>query len=264
MNMVDDFHGKNIFLSNFYMSPIEYEGIVYPSNEHAFQAAKTTSIDLRKMIAKLPTPGQSKRAGRGLVLRANWESIKISVMRQLIQTKFAKNTQLAKKLLETGDAELIEGNSWNDFTWGCVKQNGKWVGQNHLGKLLMEQRENLKMYNPVDIGVLVGKKITQINDGSDSYTFHTDDGKKYLMSHRQDCCESVSVVDIIGDLQDLVGKVVKYADSDCETPPGEDVSHYDSFTFTNFHLKADNIYVKITWLGTSNGYYGEGVDFEEV
>ena len=120
------------------------------------------------------------------------------------------------------------------------------------------------MYNPVDISILVGKKITNIDDRCDGYLFHTDDNKIYLMSHRQNCCESVGVQDISGNLQDLVGEVVSYADSDCETPPGEDVSHYDSFTFTNFHIKSGQIYVKITWLGTSNGYYGEGVDFEEI
>ena len=78
--MIDSFQGEYAFLSNFAASEIEFEGIVFPTVEHAFQAAKTLNITKRKEIAALPTPGQAKRAGRSVELRPDWEDIKIDVI----------------------------------------------------------------------------------------------------------------------------------------------------------------------------------------
>lgn len=137
--MINNFDGKYRFLSNFYSYPIEYEGIVYPSNEHAFQAAKSLDEAVRKEIASLPTPGQAKRMGRHVELRSDWEKVKVDIMYELCKTKFS-SIEMKEKLLATGNEPLEEGNTWNDQFWGVCR--GK--GENHLGKILMKVRDELK------------------------------------------------------------------------------------------------------------------------
>lgn len=137
--VIDKFDGTEYgFLSNFYSSPIQYEGIVYPTVEHMFQALKALDIETRKKIANAATPGQAKRLGRSVALREDWEEVKVDVMRTALQLKFSDPT-LRAKLIATGDAELIEGNTWNDRFWGVCRGTGK----NMLGLLLMEVRRNL-------------------------------------------------------------------------------------------------------------------------
>jgi ribA/ribD-fused uncharacterized protein len=135
---ITSFTGEYEFLSNFSWSPVLHDSIQYPTVEHAFQAAKTYDKDERRRIAALPTPGMAKRAGRKVKLRKNWNEMRVKVMRTLLRKKFL-HPGLAGKLLATEDAELIEGNSWGDTFWGVC--NG--VGENRLGKLLMEIREEL-------------------------------------------------------------------------------------------------------------------------
>jgi ribA/ribD-fused uncharacterized protein len=143
--MIDCFDGKWAFLSNFYWNEIEYEGIVYPTNEHFFQAMKTLDSDERRQIANCLTPGQAKRMGRRVALRSDWESVKEDVMLLGLCLKFA-DEQLADWLLETGDEELVEGTTWHDNEWGncscpkCINIEGK----NKLGKLLMKVRDMIK------------------------------------------------------------------------------------------------------------------------
>ena len=133
--MISEFDKEWAFLSNFYWSEIEFEGITYPTNEHFFQAMKTLDIDERRAIANALTPGKAKRMGRRVTLRSDWEEVKEEVMFLGLCLKFADD-QLADWLLETGDEELVEGNWWGDTTWGVCKG----VGQNKLGKLLMKVR----------------------------------------------------------------------------------------------------------------------------
>ena len=139
VKIIDSFHGEYAFLSNYYDSPIFYDGILYPTVEHAFQAAKTTVFIQRIIIANKKTPGQAKCAGRKVKLRDNWDDIKLYIMKELIILKFT-NPKLKSALLNTKDAELIERNTWNDTYWGIC--NG--IGENHLGKILMEVREMLR------------------------------------------------------------------------------------------------------------------------
>ena len=139
VKIIDSFHGEYAFLSNYYDSPIFYDGILYPTVEHAFQAAKTTVFIQRIIIANKKTPGQAKCAGRKVTLRDNWDDIKLYIMKELIILKFT-NPKLKSALLNTKDAELIERNTWNDTYWGIC--NG--IGENHLGKILMEVRETLR------------------------------------------------------------------------------------------------------------------------
>lgn len=140
---IDKFEGEYDFLSNFFIHPVTYDETVYVSNEHAYQAAKTLDTDEREVIEMAKTPGQAKKFGRGATLRSDWEQIKLSVMEDLVRQKFQDPT-LKQKLLDTGTAELIEGNWWNDTFWGV--SNGR--GQNHLGLILMKVREELRHGRP--------------------------------------------------------------------------------------------------------------------
>lgn len=135
MRVIDRFDGEYRFLSNFWKSPVEYDGMLFESVEHAYQAAKTLDWDQREWVRSAPTPGKAKQYGRNVLLRPDWEEIKIGVMRGLLEQKFA-DAKLQAKLIATGNAELVEGNFWHDTFWGVC--NG--VGDNHLGKLLMEVR----------------------------------------------------------------------------------------------------------------------------
>jgi ribA/ribD-fused uncharacterized protein len=136
--MIDKFDGEFSFLSNFYPAEVEFEGWIYPTVEHAYQAAKTTNRFERERIRYLDTPGQAKRAGRHLMLRTDWEAIKIDLMANLVRKKF-QHDHLKKRLLETGGEELVEGNTWGDVFWGVCRG----VGKNMLGKILMQIRAEL-------------------------------------------------------------------------------------------------------------------------
>lgn len=143
--MIIEFEDENAFLSNFYPSPICHDGITYPTNEHFFQGMKTLDIQERKAIAAAATPGVAKRLGRKVALRSDWEKIKVDVMRLGLILKF-KDPELAQKLIDTGDEELIEGNWWHDNTWGscyCAKCS-RTPGRNLLGMLLMDLRKELQ------------------------------------------------------------------------------------------------------------------------
>lgn len=142
MKKIDSFNGEYYFLSNYYYSPIVFEGIHYPTVEHAFQAAKTLNNNKRLEIAKMRTPGQAKKAGRTISLRPDWEEVKFDVMKKCVKSKF-EDYDLRNRLLSTGDVELIEGNWWNDTVWGVC--NG--IGQNNLGKILMEVRDEIRRQN---------------------------------------------------------------------------------------------------------------------
>ena len=147
MKIIDKFENKYAFLSNYYYSPITEEGITYPTVEHYFQAHKTKNADEMRKIAAAFTPGAAKSLGRQVRLRGDWEEVKDEIMEQGLKLKF-RNRKLAEALLATGDAELIEGNTWCDNIWGnctCPKC-AKTPGENRLGKLLMEIRSNKVLY----------------------------------------------------------------------------------------------------------------------
>ena len=143
MPPITAFHGPHAFLANFAASPVVLDGQTYPTVEHAFQAAKTFDPEQRQLIRDANPPASAKRLGRQVSLRADWEQVKYEIMRQLLHQKFAI-PDLRAALLATGDAELIEGNTWNDRTWGRVLVKGQWVGKNWLGELLMQVRKEAK------------------------------------------------------------------------------------------------------------------------
>ena len=133
---VKRFAGRWKWLSNFWRSPVKFEGIEYPTVEHAYQAAKTLDLNIREEVRLSPTPGKAKFMGRHLPLRPDWEDVKLDIMEQLLREKFVKDSMLAQMLDNTGNAQLIEGNYWGDTFWGVCDG----VGENHLGKLLMKVR----------------------------------------------------------------------------------------------------------------------------
>lgn len=137
--MINNFRGEYSFLSNFYNSPVEYQGITYRNNEAAFQSAKSLNLDIRKTFSNLD-PSQAKRKGRHIALRPDWENVKFDIMYEICKAKFSQNKTLKDKLLNTRNEYLEEGNTWGDKIWGTI--NGE--GQNNLGKILMRVREELK------------------------------------------------------------------------------------------------------------------------
>lgn len=143
-DQITSFSGENAFLSNFHPHPITMGGVKYATLEHAYQAAKSHDSAERDFIRRAPKPGDAKRRGRAIKLRADWEKVKYELMEKLVREKFTDKV-LAGMLIATGDAELIEGNTWKDIVWGMVRrQDGVLVGQNHLGKILMKIRGELQ------------------------------------------------------------------------------------------------------------------------
>lgn len=136
--------GTHTVLSNFYQStftaphfsldrltPVEWKSV-----EHYYQAAKASCLYDANWVARASTPKEAKKLGREIPLRSDWESIKISVMRNALALKFAPDTQEAAYLRSTEDFVLVEGNDWGDIFWGVAGG----FGQNWLGYLLMAQR----------------------------------------------------------------------------------------------------------------------------
>lgn len=138
MKEISTFKNKNAFLSNFYPVFVYYEGMRFPSVEHAFQAAKTNDLEIRKLFMIAPTAKDAKRFGRQVKLRKDWDEVKITVMEILLRQKFARPA-LREQLLNTKDSMLIEGNNHGDTFWGVCKG----TGENYLGRLLMKIRQEI-------------------------------------------------------------------------------------------------------------------------
>lgn len=137
--VIDSFRFQYGFLSNFHEAPIYVDGERYRSVEHAYQAYKTLDPWSRRLIREAATPGQAKKLGQGVSLRPDWDAVKVDLMRTFVRKKF-DNPFLRPLLLATGNASLVEGNTWNDTFWGVCRG----VGQNWLGKILMEIREECR------------------------------------------------------------------------------------------------------------------------
>lgn len=157
---IDEFKGVHAFLSNFHPCEVVLVGLdgleeAYPSVEHAFQAMKTEDPEQRRAIRDAPLPTQAKRLGRRAALsgatptgsrwigREGWEAVRLAVMIDALRAKF-RDPDLRRKLIETGERELIERNSWGDAIWGKVRAGGAWIGENLLGQALMQVRRELR------------------------------------------------------------------------------------------------------------------------
>jgi len=136
---------QGTFLSNFWPVEITYQGLVYPSVENFYQAMKTRDKTKRQIFTKI-TAADAKKRGQSLIFQENWENLKIVVMTYGIRAKFVAGSNLAEQLLLTGNAELVEYNYWHDNFWGdctCAKCS-KTEGQNNLGKIIMQVRNELQ------------------------------------------------------------------------------------------------------------------------
>jgi len=138
---IEGFFGKYRFLSNFYLCTVKIGDLTYRSSEHAFHAMKTNSKKDKLYIRSAPTPFIAKKRGNTIKCKSNWKSIRVDMMYKVVEAKFIQNRFLSLKLLATGDALLIERNTYNDTFWGVCR--GK--GENWLGEILMEVRLKLRV-----------------------------------------------------------------------------------------------------------------------
>lgn len=131
--------------SNLFRSEVEFEGLVYPTAEHAYQAGKARKGAVRDWILAAPTPALAAMAAHGLYVwdvRPDWAKTKFDRMRGVLRAKFSQHPKLAELLLSTGNARLVEVGTVDNAVnrlWGEV--NG--VGKNMLGLLLMEVRAEI-------------------------------------------------------------------------------------------------------------------------
>ncbi len=139
--VIDDFRGQYRYLSNFHVCPVVIHGWTFPSSEHAFQAMKAT--DPATWWSRFADPALSckdaRLLGRQIPMRADWESVKVAYMKAIVFDKFQRHADILEKLLATDPAMLVEGNTWGDRVWGVCDG----VGENKLGKILMEVRDLL-------------------------------------------------------------------------------------------------------------------------
>lgn len=127
------------FLSNFWDARVEFEGVMYPSTEAAYQAAKCEDRAERKKFLKL-TPYRSKKLGQEVKMRRDWEKVKYDVMLAVVRDKFTRHDDLREMLLATEDLYLEETNHWGDRVWGVCDG----TGTNWLGKILMKVRDEVR------------------------------------------------------------------------------------------------------------------------
>lgn len=153
---ITSFRGEYRFLSNFALAEVTALGVTAATSEHLYQAMKTEDPERRTWVLASDSPGESKRRGRKVALRPDWETIKLDIMRAVVNAKFEQHLDLASRLLETGEAVLIEGNTFGDRFFGAELDlhTGNWVGENHLGKILMAIREELR-----NSGVVPAQKV---------------------------------------------------------------------------------------------------------
>ncbi len=114
---------------------------------------------------------------------------------------------------------------------------------------------------------LVGKTLGHVDLSYDEVLFVCDDGRQFKLYHSQDCCESVTVEDVCGDITDIIGSPILVAEestSDKHPPDLADKECDESFTWTFYKIDTAKGGVTIRWFGESNGYYSESVDFDEV
>jgi ribA/ribD-fused uncharacterized protein len=134
------------FLSNYYPVIIKIDGITYKSVEHYYQSQKTLDREWIQKITIAETCDEAKKTGNSedLPRRPDWDTWKLTAMRQGLRAKFTQHQELQEQLLNTGNALLLE-NSETDYFWGIGREG---TGKSMLGKLLMELRNELgSVYN---------------------------------------------------------------------------------------------------------------------
>lgn len=143
--------------------------------------------------------------------------------------------------------------------------------QNNLGDKLstLDTNQTPQCVTIQSFADLAGTTLASVTGqvGADEITFITSDGRTFRLRHDQDCCESVTIEDICGDLSDLIGTPILSADESTSTDNPEGITppdYQDSFTWTFYRISTIKGSVVIRWYGESNGYYSESVEFAEV
>lgn len=152
--MITDFRGPYWFLSNFFPSPVHYGDRMWLSAEHAYQAAKTSDAAWRSRIQATDSGAKAKQMGSRYLpsnlIRRDWDVVRVPIMTGVLAAKFDEGSRLAIKLVETRPHVIEHWNTWGDDFWGKVEVitgNGhvhQWLGEDWLGRLLMERRTWLK------------------------------------------------------------------------------------------------------------------------
>ena len=135
------------FLSNFSRSVVYVDGQSCATVEHAYQMQKTLDPGWREIIRLKKNPQWAKQSAsmKSFPVREDWDTMKVAVMRGLLEQKFTRHPKIEAKLLATGDRVIAEANHWGDVRWGvCLDAEGIWRGENLLGVLLMEVRAKLR------------------------------------------------------------------------------------------------------------------------
>ncbi len=139
--MINKFKDTYAFLNNSYLVDIKWNGKIFSSSEHLYQAQKTENPEDIEKIRLASSPKRAKRMGRQIEIRPLWDEFKFAAMYVVLLEKFNQNFDLQEQLLNTGDEELIKNNNHNDVYWGVC--NG--VGINCLGRILMDIRNKIKI-----------------------------------------------------------------------------------------------------------------------
>lgn len=139
--MITKFRGDHFFLSNMFPCEINYNGNVFGSSEAAYMSRKNNSKSWLSTCINTKNPILVKTMSHSIYIIKKWPEIKLQVMSDILRIKFSI-PELQAKLFETGDEEIYEGNTWNDRYWGVDHLTLQ--GENHLGKLLMNIREQIK------------------------------------------------------------------------------------------------------------------------
>lgn len=142
---ITDFSDEYRFLRNSYPAHFEYKGLTFTNAEAAFQSEKVDDDSSRYAFCKLPAHA-AKKLGRTVRLRPNWSQMRNEVMENVLRAKFNWENGLAEMLVDTGDREIRPENVRHENYWGvcqCSECAGK-KGENHMGKILMKIREELK------------------------------------------------------------------------------------------------------------------------
>ena len=142
-NMVDApiiFDGEKHNLKEIFPQ-FKFDGLKYASAEHLYQSLKATNDYDKELIRTARSSAAAKKIAKTVFCRVDWDSVKVEAMRLTLYLKFHQNSQLLLQLINTGKTPLIEKNWWGDKFWGVC--NG--VGENWLGRLLMELRAHSKL-----------------------------------------------------------------------------------------------------------------------
>jgi len=140
-DVISSFKGEYDFLNNRYGCSFVWQGIRYNNVESAFHASKYTDESERKILSRMSADKAVKKS-MDFTPSAEWEDCKLNTMESIIMAKFAQNPSLKKSLIETDNRILINGNNKHETYWGVDLYS--WIGENHIGKILMTIRDKEK------------------------------------------------------------------------------------------------------------------------